>query len=48
VTRAELDHATDAEDAMAAEDFLLRRTKLHLMLDEGGRDAVKRRFAVGA
>jgi glycerol-3-phosphate dehydrogenase len=48
VTRAELDHATDAEDAMTAEDFLLRRTKLHLMLDEGGRDAVKRRFAVGA
>ena len=48
VTRAELDHAADAEDAMTAEDFLLRRTKLHLMLDAGGRDAVKRWFGVVA
>ena len=28
VTRAELEHAVEAEDAMTAEDFLLRRTKL--------------------
>jgi glycerol-3-phosphate dehydrogenase len=45
VSRCELDHAANAEDALTAEDFLLRRTKLHLMLDEGGRDAVKRWFA---
>ena len=40
VPRAELEYAVEAEDAMTAEDFLLRRTKLHLLLDESGRDAV--------
>lgn len=40
VTRAELMHAVEIEDAMTAEDFLLRRTKLHLLLDQTGRDAV--------
>ena len=45
VTRAELEHAVKAEDAMTAEDFLLRRTKLHLMLDPPGREAVARWFA---
>jgi glycerol-3-phosphate dehydrogenase len=45
VTRAELEHAVKAEDAMTAEDFLLRRTKLHLMLEPPGREAVARWFA---
>ena len=45
VTRAELEHAVEVEDAMIAEDFLLRRTKLHLTLDEEGRDAIGRWFA---
>jgi glycerol-3-phosphate dehydrogenase len=45
VTRAELEHAVEAEDAMTAEDFLLRRTKLRLMLDQAGREAVERWFA---
>jgi glycerol-3-phosphate dehydrogenase len=45
VTRAELEHGVEAEDAMTAEDFLLRRTKLHLMLDLTGREAVARWFA---
>ena len=45
MTRAELDYAAEAEDAMTAEDFLLRRTKLHLLLDERGRDAVAQWFA---
>lgn len=45
VTRAELEHAVEVEDAMTAEDFLLRRTKLHLLLDEAGRDAVGAWFA---
>jgi glycerol-3-phosphate dehydrogenase len=40
VTRAELDHAVRSEDALTAEDFLLRRTKLHLLLDVPGRTAV--------
>jgi glycerol-3-phosphate dehydrogenase len=44
VTRAELEYAVKVEDAMTAEDFLLRRTKLHLMLDDAGRDAVGRWF----
>ncbi|HUU66597.1 MAG TPA: glycerol-3-phosphate dehydrogenase [Methyloceanibacter sp.] len=43
--RAELDYAVDAEDAMTAEDLLLRRTKLHLLLDEAGREAVREWFA---
>ena len=30
VPLAELIHAVEVEDAMTAEDFLLRRTKLHL------------------
>jgi glycerol-3-phosphate dehydrogenase len=42
---AELTHAVDEEDALAAEDFLLRRTKLYLLLDELGRDAVRQWFA---
>jgi len=45
VTRAELEHAVETEDAMTAEDFLIRRTKLHLMLDQAGREAVERWFA---
>ena len=40
VTLVELQHAAEAEDAMTAEDFLLRRTKLHLRLDAGERDSV--------
>ncbi|HSD92009.1 MAG TPA: glycerol-3-phosphate dehydrogenase [Methyloceanibacter sp.] len=40
VTRAELGYAAEIEDAVTAEDFLLRRTKLHLLLDQAGRDAV--------
>jgi glycerol-3-phosphate dehydrogenase len=40
VTRAELDYAVEVEDAAIAEDFLLRRTKLHLLLDRPGREAV--------
>jgi glycerol-3-phosphate dehydrogenase len=40
VALAELDYAADVEDAMTGEDFLLRRTKLHLTLDQHGRDAV--------
>jgi glycerol-3-phosphate dehydrogenase len=44
VTRAELDYAAEIEDAMTAEDFLLRRTKLHLTLDQAGRDAVEQWF----
>jgi glycerol-3-phosphate dehydrogenase len=42
---AELIHAVDVEDAMTAEDFLLRRTKLHLTLDQRGRDAVAEWFS---
>jgi glycerol-3-phosphate dehydrogenase len=45
VTRAELAHAVGMEDAMTAEDFLLRRTKLHLLLDARGRKAVEDWFA---
>jgi glycerol-3-phosphate dehydrogenase len=45
MTCAELEHSVEAEDAMTAEDFLLRRTKLHLLLDEVGREAVTRWFA---
>jgi glycerol-3-phosphate dehydrogenase len=44
VTRAELDHVADIEDAMTAEDFLLRRTRLHLLLDDAGRKAVAQWF----
>jgi glycerol-3-phosphate dehydrogenase len=48
VTRAELEHAVENEDAMTAEDFLLRRTKLHLTLDPAGREAVARWFAASS
>jgi glycerol-3-phosphate dehydrogenase len=44
VTRAELGHAAEAEDALTGEDFLLRRTKLHLLLDPPGWDAVANWF----
>ncbi|MEZ5827043.1 MAG: glycerol-3-phosphate dehydrogenase C-terminal domain-containing protein [Hyphomicrobiales bacterium] len=45
VPRAELEYVVEAEDAMTAEDFLLRRTKLHLLLDEAGRDTIRQWFA---
>lgn len=45
VLEAELEYAAEAEDAMTADDFLLRRTKLHLLLDEPGRNAVREWFA---
>jgi glycerol-3-phosphate dehydrogenase len=45
VPRAELEYAVEVEDALTAEDFLLRRTKLYLLLDERGRDAVRQWFA---
>jgi glycerol-3-phosphate dehydrogenase len=48
VTRAELEYAAEIEDALTAEDFLLRRTKLHLLLKAPGRDAVARWFSGGA
>jgi glycerol-3-phosphate dehydrogenase len=44
VPRAELGYAAEVEDATTAEDFLLRRTKLHLMLDAAGRDAIGQWF----
>ncbi len=44
VPRAELEYAAEVEDAVTPEDFLLRRTKLHLTLDDAGRDAVARWF----
>jgi glycerol-3-phosphate dehydrogenase len=44
VTRAELVYTAEVEDALTAEDFLLRRTKLHLLLDDPGRDAVTEWF----
>jgi glycerol-3-phosphate dehydrogenase len=44
VTRVELDHAAEAEDALTGEDFLLRRTKLCLLLDQGGRETVEAWF----
>ncbi len=40
VPRAELDYAVEAEDARNADDFLLRRTKLYLLLDEKGRENI--------
>jgi glycerol-3-phosphate dehydrogenase len=45
VLRAELAYAADVEDASTADDFLLRRTKLHLLLDQKGRDAIAEWFA---
>lgn len=47
VPRAELEYAAEVEDAMTAEDFLLRRTKLQLTLDDAGREAVARWFQAG-
>jgi glycerol-3-phosphate dehydrogenase len=47
VTRAELEHAAEIEDALTAEDFLLRRTKLYLLLEAPGRDAIARWFSSG-
>jgi glycerol-3-phosphate dehydrogenase len=44
----ELAYAIEVEDAMSAEDFLLRRTKLHLLLDQAGRDAVADWFGTNA
>src|SRR5262249_55568038 len=44
VTRAALQHSVEAEDTMTAAAFLLRRTKLYLLLDEAGREAVARWF----
>ena len=40
VLLAELAYAAEVEDAMSGEDFLLRRTKLHLALDAHGRRTV--------
>lgn len=48
VPRAELAYAAEVEDALTAEDFLLRRTKLHLLLDERGREAIAEWFAKSA
>ena len=45
MTRAELEHAVGVEDAMTADDFLLRRTKLQLTLDAKDHDAVGRWFS---
>jgi glycerol-3-phosphate dehydrogenase len=48
VIRAELEHAAEVEDAMTGEDFLLRRTKLHLTLDAAARGAVTHWFATAS
>jgi glycerol-3-phosphate dehydrogenase len=48
VPLAELAYAVEVEDASTGEDFLLRRTKLHLLLDQTGRDAVADWFAANA
>jgi glycerol-3-phosphate dehydrogenase len=44
VPLAELIHAVEVEDAMTAEDFLLRRSKLHLTLSPDEREAVRHWF----
>lgn len=44
VTQAELHHCRRQEDAMTAEDFLYRRTKLFLDLDDEGQAAINRWF----
>ena len=44
VTPAELIHVAEVEDAMTGEDFLLRRTKLHLLLEDAEREAVRHWF----
>ena len=45
VPRVELEHAASVEDARTGEDFLLRRTKLRLVLDEAARETVEDWFA---
>ncbi len=45
VPEAELLHAVTVEDARTADDFLYRRTKTFILLDDAGRDAVGRWFA---
>jgi len=45
VPLAELEHAVANEDALSAEDFLFRRTRLFLSLDARGRSAVQAWFA---
>jgi glycerol-3-phosphate dehydrogenase len=40
IVQAELEHTVETEDAMTAEDFLLRRTKLWLTLPSASREAV--------
>jgi len=44
VPRAELEYSRETEDAMTAEDFLLRRSKLYLLLDDASREALQRWF----
>lgn len=46
VLTAELQHTAEVEDAVTAEDFLLRRTKFQLLLDEAGQDSVRDWFAM--
>jgi glycerol-3-phosphate dehydrogenase len=48
VPLAEFIHAVEVEDAMTAEDFLLRRSKLHLTLSPEEREAVRRWFDTAA
>ena len=43
--QAELEHAAETEDAMTAEDFLLRRTKLRSPSPPASREAVTAWFA---
>lgn len=45
VPRAELEYSAEVEDTQTGEDFLLRRTKLHLLLDEKAREDVEDWFA---
>lgn len=45
VPEAELEHAVETEDAKCAEDFLLRRTKLNMLLSTKDRKAVERWFS---
>jgi glycerol-3-phosphate dehydrogenase len=45
VPRVELEHVASIEDASTAEDFLMRRTKLQLFLDNAGREMIEDWFA---
>lgn len=45
ITRGELEYSAEVEDTRTGEDFLLRRTKLHLLLDEKARASVEDWFA---